>query len=422
MTSSSRPIAFSALLVGILLLIGVGARAERPWLVVHAPGDAESKVERALLEVRGHGGARRGSGHDVAIVIDVSESTLGDTGIDLDGDGPLGRSDLELVAWLENQLGETDLVARLRDEQDFDDTVLAAELEAARVLSERLDPGRFRVAILAFAEEAHVLAPLGSSRPKLEQALRGLHQDFHLKLAGTNFAAAIELAHQVLRPEPGIEDDRLRSIVFLSDGAPTRPIHGDRAQRFALTAAMEAALDGIQLYAFAIGPEAEAGLQVMERMAVWTGGRLETVSRPAAVVAELRRLDLVGMTDVSVVNQTTGANARALRIFPDGSFDGFVELAAGRNQLRFAARGRDGRVHEVDRWVTYQQPAAPAAVSAGPPASASEDPADDPLVQELRRRTAEIEALAELERSRERQRKEVEVQAEEASRAGSGVR
>jgi Mg-chelatase subunit ChlD len=409
-----RSLLLRALLVGVWLLAAVAAGAEHPWLVVDAPNEAESTVQGALLEVRGHGGARRGSGHDVVIAIDVSESTLEDTGIDLDGDGPLGRSDPGLLAWLEGQMGDAPLVKRLRDQQDFDDTVLAAELEAARVLAERLDPDRFRVAILTFAEEAHVLAPLGSPRPRLAEALRSLHQDFHLELAGTNFAAAVEQSHQILHPDPDVADDRLRSIVFLSDGAPTRPVHGDRAQRYALTAAMGAALDGIHLYAFAIGPEAEAGLQVMERMAVWTGGHLETVSRPALVVARLRRLDLVGMAEVNVVNQTTGAGARALRTFPDGTFDGFVELAEGRNRLRFSARGRDGSIHEVDRWVTFAPPIAPAQVSAGP--AVSEAPAEDRLVQELRLRTAEIEAMAELERGREQQRKDVEVRAEKSER------
>jgi hypothetical protein len=412
-----RSLLLPALLVGIWILAAVAAGAEHAWLVVDAPREAESWVQHALLEVGGHGGSRRGSGHDVVIAIDVSESTLEDTGIDLDGDGPLGRSDPELLAWLESQVEDEALVKRLRDEQDFDDTVLAAEFEATRVLVERLDPERFRVAILTFAEEAHVLAPLGSPRPRLEAALRGLHRDFHLELAGTNFAAAVELSHQILRPNPGVADDRLRSIVFLSDGAPTRPIRGDRAQRYALTAAMAAALDGIHLYAFAIGPEAEAGLEVMERMAVWTGGRLETVSRPAQVVARLRRLDLVGMAEVSIVNQTTGAEARALRAFPDGTFDGFIELAEGRNRLRFAARGSDGSIHEVDRWVTFSPPSGPPQVSTGPAgtAAAPEPPTEDSLVEELRRRTAEIEALAELERRREQQRKELELRAEEES-------
>jgi Mg-chelatase subunit ChlD len=409
-----RSLFFPALLTGVLLFGPASADEEHPWLVVDAPRAVESSAQHALLEVRGHGGARRGSGHDVVIVIDVSESTLADTGIDLDGDGPLGRSDPALLSWLEGQAGDESLVEQLRDRQDFDDTVLAAELEAARVLSRRLDPDRFRVAILAFAEEAQVLAPLGSSRPRLEQALRGLHQDFHLELAGTNFAAAIELAHQILRPEPGVADDRLRSIVFLSDGAPTRPVHGDRAERYALTAAMAAALDGIHLYAFAIGPEAEAGLDVMERMAVWSGGRLETVSRPAMVVARLRQLDLVGIAEVSVVNKTTGTEARALRVFPDGSFDGFVELTKGRNRLRFAAQDVDDAVHQVERWVTYQPPNGPPAVSAGPGGSqGSEGPSEDERVEELRRRTAEIEAWADLERSREQQRKDLKLRVEE---------
>jgi len=406
-----RSLVLSALLVGVLVLGSALAGEEHPWLVVDAPSEAESKVQHALLEVRGHGGERRGSGHDVVIAIDVSESTLEDTGIDLDRDGPLGGSDPALLSWLESQAGDESLVERLRDRQDFDDTVLAAELEAARVLSERLDPNRFRVAIVTFAEDAHVLAPLGSSRSRLDQALRGLHQDFYLELAGTNFAAAVALAHQILRPEPGVADDRLRSIVFLSDGAPTRPIHGDRAERYALTAAMAAALDGIHLYAFAIGPEAEAGLHVMERMAVWSGGRLETVSRPASVVSRLRQLDLVGMAEVSVVNETTGAEARALRTFPDGSFDGFVELAGGRNRLRFAARGIDDAVYQVERWVTYEQPNGQPEVSAGP--AGSEGPAEDDRVKELRRRTAEIEAWADLERSREQQRKELKLRVEE---------
>lgn len=413
----SLALPLGALLAGALLVLASSAGAEHPWLVVDAPNEVESRVQEPLLEVRGHGGSRRGNAHDVVIAIDVSESTMEDTGIDLDGDGPLGRTDPALVAWLEAQLGDAPLVQRLRDRQDFDDTVLAAELEAAEALAERLDLGHFRVAILAFAEQAHVLAPLGSSRPRLADALRALHQDFHLELAGTNFADAVEQAHEILRPEPGAVDGRLRSIVFLSDGAPTRPVHGNRAERYALTAAMAAALDGIHLYAFALGSEAEAGLQVMERMAVWSGGRLESVSRPATVVARLRRLDLVGMAEVQIVNQTTGAQARALRTFPDGSFDGFVELVAGRNRLRFAARGADDSVHAVERFVTYDPQGGPAEVSAGPEGSEgqageSTGPAANDRVEELRRRTAEIEALAEIERSRERQRKELEVRAE----------
>jgi hypothetical protein len=391
-----------------VLLAAAPARAASPWLEVDAPREPETHVERGLMEVRGHGGNRRGPGHDVAIVIDLSESTLEDLGVDLDGDGPDGRSDPELVDWLENQLGSSRLVERLRSQQDFEDTVLAAELAAARALVETLDPERFRVGIVGFADGARVLAPLGSSRQRLSAPLRDLEFDFHYDMRGTNFAAGVREAHAMLVPDPDAPPDaRLRSIVFLSDGAPTRPVFGDRAERYAMAAALEAGADGVRLYAFAIGPEAEAGLAVMEKMAIWTSGRLETVARPEEIVSRLRRLDLVDLSELSVVNSTTGAPARALRTFPDGSFDAFVELAPGRNLLRFEALGPGGSVHQVDRWVTFAQPALPD-VAAGP----------DPLAEQLRQRTAELEAWAEMQRSK--QRRELEIQVEEDWQADEG--
>jgi hypothetical protein len=135
------------------------------------------------------------------------------------------------------------------------------------------------------------------------------------------------------------------------------------------------------------------------------------------VVSRLRQLDLVGMAEVSVVNETTGMEARALRVFPDGTFDGFVELAKGRNRLRFAAQDVDDSVHGVERWVTYEPPSGPngpAAVSAGPAGSEGADgPSEDERVEELRRRTAELEAWADLERSREQQRKDLKLRVEE---------
>lgn len=404
-----------ALAVAALPMLAAGpGGAASPFLEVDVPREDGAVVARSLLEVSGHGGARRGPGHDVVIAIDLSESTLEDSGVDLDRDGPDGRSDPELLVWLENQLGDTRLVRRLRDEQDFDDTVLAAELEAARALIQRLDPQRFRVGVVGFADGARELAPLGSSRARLADVVRDLRFDFHHDLRGTNFAAAVERCHALLVPDPDAPPDaRLRSIVFLSDGSPTRPVLGGSAERYALRAAMEAGADGVRLYAFAIGPEAEAGLAVMERMAVWTSGRLEAVARPEQIVARLRRLDLVGLAELSVVNDTTGEPARALRRFPDGSFDAFVELAPGRNALRFRALGANGTVHEVVRHVVFETRGSLPDVAAGP----------GPVLERLRRRTAETEAWVELERSREEQRRELELRVErEAERPDRDAR
>jgi hypothetical protein len=395
--------ALSLLLPLLLLALPAAwaAPAATPFLEVDSPGAASSHVDGPLLEIEGHGGSRRGSGHDVVIAIDVSESSLEDSGMELDGDGPSGETDPELLAWLRDQPGSDRLVRHLLV-QDFDDTVLAAELEAARALVARLDPERFRVGVVAFADDARVLAPLGSSRDELASSLHHLPRDLYRESSGTHYQAAIAAAHRVLRPELGVEDDRLRSIVFLSDGAPTRPVHGNRAERYALDAAIAAGKDGIRLFAFAIGPEAEAGLGVLERMAVWTSGRLETVTRPGMIVNRLRELDLVGLTALEVTNTTTGGSARALRVFPDGSFDGFVELQDGRNRLLFRASDQTGGVHEVERQVTYQPASLPAV---GAP------PVEDPLAAKLRKRRAEIEAWEQV--ARRRQRKELTVEAEE---------
>ena len=407
------------LLAAAASLLGGAAADDRAWLVVDAPAPHRAQVDSSWLGVKGHGGTRRGSGHDVVIALDLSESTLEDTGVDLDGDGPAGRSDPELLAWLENQLDDDDLPRRFR-RQDFEDTVLAAELAAAAALVARLDPARFRVGLVVFSDDARVAAPMDAPREELAAALGALGRDFHHALGGTNFAAAVRRAHALLRPaDPQAPpDDRLRSIVFLSDGAPTRPVRGNRAERYALDAAQAAGRDGVRLYAFAIGPEAEDAIDVMERMAGWTSGRLEQVSQPASIVARLRRLDLADLADVEVANATTGQPARALRVFPDGSFDGFVPLAPGRNRLRFEARADDGSRHVVERVVTYR-PASDAGVGTPDVAAA---PAE--LMERLRDRTAEVEAWAELERERRdgpRQRRELEVAPERRAPEAPGA-
>jgi hypothetical protein len=403
----------AALLLAALVAAGGGlpdaaaaAADERAWLVVDAPARRTAPVASAWIEVSGHGGTRRGTGHDVVIALDLSESTLEDTGVDLDGDGPTGASTPDLLAWLENQLDDDDLVRRFR-RQDFEDTVLAAELAAAEALVERLDPERFRVGLVVFSDDARVAAPLDAPRAALAAALRGLRRDFHHALGGTNFAAAVTRAHELLRPaDPdAAPDGRLRSIVFLSDGAPTRPVGAGRADRYALDAAQAAGREGIRLYAFAIGPEGEQAVDVMTRMAGWTSGRLEHVSQPASIVARLRRLDLADLAELQVANATTGESARALRVFPDGSFDAFVALEPGANRLRFEARAQDGTRHVVERVVTYR----PGADGGSGTPDVAAGPAD--LVERLRERTEEMEAWAELEKDRRTrgQRRELEV-------------
>jgi hypothetical protein len=405
----------------VLLVIGFtcgplaesGAAQEREaWLEVTAPRDVRSSTSLALIEVKGWASARRKRAHDLVIVLDLSDSTVLSSGVDLDGDGSHGGTDPQLLGWLTEQPGaRRALVERLR-EVDLDDSILMAEVSAAEALIERLDPRVFRIGIVVFSDSARIVAPLGSPRGRLTKALGEIRRSFFRDLRGTNFADALQIAQAELTPDPGkagegrsSRDDRERSILFLSDGAPTLPVHADRAQIHALQAARAAAAAGIRIYSFALGREAEEALEVYRRMAILSGGRFERIARPADAIARLRQVDLADLEELGVVNRTTGRPVRALRVFPDGSFDGFVELAPGKNHLVFMATARDGTQVSVGREVTRLH-------DAGGEGQGTDRERTRALLEELRRRTQATALWAEVERGRSIQRLELQIRPE----------
>jgi uncharacterized membrane protein len=44
-----------------------------------------------------------------------------------------------------------------------------------------------------------------------------------------------------------------------------------------------------------------------------------------------------------------------MRLFPDGSFDGFAPLQVGRNELRFTATSQSGIGASITRWLTFDK-------------------------------------------------------------------
>src|SRR5262245_30010798 len=165
---------FTGILPGVtrlaapILLIVLGAalaagpaRADRVYLDVDAPlpGDVV-REPLALCEVRGWAGTGLRGKHDVIIVLDRSTSTFRSRGVDVDGDGSVGR----------------DYTTKPPEEvvtctSDFGDTIVSAETLAARRLIERLDPETTRMGIISFGGNAEISAPLGSSRAQLLAAL-----------------------------------------------------------------------------------------------------------------------------------------------------------------------------------------------------------------------------------------------------------
>jgi hypothetical protein len=401
----------------VLLVIGFAygvlaepgpAQEERAWLEVTAPRQERSSTTLPLIEVKGWASARERRGHDLAIVLDLSDSTVLSSGVDLDGDGADGGTDPDFLVWLSEQPGvRRALVDRLR-ETDLDDSILMAEMSAAEALIQRLNPSSIRIGIVVFSDSARVVAPLGSPRGRLAGSLREVRRSFFRDLRGTNFGDAIETAHTLLIPDPQASREvRERSIIFLSDGAPTLPVHADRAEEHALKAARVAAAAGIRLYSFALGREAEEALEVYRRMAILSGGRFEKIARPADAIARLRRVDLADLDELRVVNRSNRRTARALRVFPDGSFDGFVELAPGENHLLFVAKARDGTEVSVVREVTCLSDPDGTGGGKGPDRERIRA-----LLDELRRRTRETALWAEVERGRSAQRLDLEIEPE----------
>ena len=407
----------------VLLVIGLhcgplanlGAAEERqPWLEVTAPPDLRSSTSLPLIEVKGRATARRSRGHDLVIVLDLSDSTVLSSGMDLDGDGSDGDTDPEILTWLIGQPGVRGALVERLQEVDLDDSILMAEVAAAEALIQRLDLRIFRIGIVVFSDSARVAAPLGSPRGRLTEALREIRRGFFEDLRGTNFGDAIQTAHAELIADPGSEgdrsasgEDRERSILFLSDGAPTLPVHADRAEVHALKTARAAAGAGIRIYSYALGREVEETLEVYRRMAILSGGRYEKIGRPADAITRLRRVDLVDLEELRVVNRSNGRPVRALRVFPDGSFDGFVELAPGENLLVFTAKARDGTMVSLTRDVTCLLEAGGNGDGEG-----SDHERTRALLEELRRRTRETALWAEIERGRNDQRLEVQIEPE----------
>lgn len=386
----------------VLLAAAIGcglpaaATAEPPALRIDAPAPgAETRLP--LIELAGGAGRGASAGWDIAIVLDLSESTLHPSGLDLDGDGPGGRSDPALVAaFRPTGFAGPSLAKRMQEDFDFEDTILAAELEAASVLAARVAGPRLRTGLIGFSDDARVLAKLGSPPAALGQALAGLRTQLGEYLRGTHYAAALAAAVHMLAPEPGAApDQRQRAIVFLSDGAPSLPVfNGDKGRSEALDAAREAGLAGIRLFAFAFGEEGAAATEVLAQMAEWTDGRSQRVEQPEQLVTALRELNLVDVARVAIHNTTTGLPARAVRLFPDGSFDALLGLAEGENVLRVEAFASDGNGVYLERRVQRL----PGAAESGEAARGRE------LLAKLRQRTAEMEAWAEVERRRQEQR------------------
>ena len=333
--------------IPILALIATAslrASVEKVWVEIEQPRDqALVREPFPLVEIRGWAGTRIRGDHDVVVVLDRSGSTFEASGLDIDGDGVVGKNRVyEGVAGIPRM-----------SVTDPDDSIAQALRQAARRLIDRMDPATTRMGLITFGRSERVLARVGSSREELIAALESIPN--RPETGGTYFYGAIIASIKVFEtaPEPG--EPRHRAIIFLSDGLPNRPPPDDFAAKAAVRAAQHAGRDRIHIYSFALGPKVAKNPQVFLDMSEASDGDLLIVETPGEIIDFAPHLSLTGIRSIRLENLTTGQRGRAVRMFPDGTFDGFAPLAPGMNTIRFTATGESGGETSVEHRVRFEK-------------------------------------------------------------------
>ena len=81
---------------------------------------------------------------------------------------------------------------------------------------------------------------------------------------------------------------------------------------------------------------------------VANGGELLVVEQPGEIVDFVPHMSLTRLERVELENLTASKPGRAVRLFPDGTFDGYVQLVPGENRLRVTVYGEGGGVRELE--------------------------------------------------------------------------
>lgn len=230
--------------------------------------------------------------------------------------------------------------------QGPDVTILRAELDSARFLLEDVDTRDTRLGVVAFSAADRFEPPRPELSAWTEVTLTrhrgalgaGIDRIGRAGAAGsTNMAAGLDRAIDELigrgrsRPDP----EAAKVVVFFTDGTPTKPHEDARDNELAvLRAAERAAVHGIRVFSFAVGPEALSRPLAAVEMARRTGGVFTPVRRARDLSLAVKSVRLSGLERFAIQNVTRGRGAHRLHISPDGRFDALVPLVPGRNVLR----------------------------------------------------------------------------------------
>lgn len=374
----ARQAALTLFAVACASQTALAAKVEPVADVAEVAIDIYSPLSGETVRNRVHVAAIRGSARsgieapldfDVMIAIDVSKSTRFPSGIDVDEDGDVGfNPQEELIA---PGAYPEDVVCT-----DRDDSILSAEIQAARMLVESLTAGRSRVGIMTFSGEvdldtgerisatqkdAILRVPLTEDFALVDEVLTEIHSEG--SHGATNFSAAIRLAVVELVGLTGSKSEarpRARRLLqFLTDGVPTFP-HGrgdtpdPEDTEEAISASRLARKAGITINSFALGRFALESPVATAEMARLTGGSYTPVRNPGEILAFLRSVSFANIEDVVITNLTTNDISYDVHLSPDGTFSGFVPVGNGHNKVQVTVLASDGGENSVSLDVDFE--------------------------------------------------------------------
>jgi hypothetical protein len=304
-------------------------------------------------KVAHHGG--RSANVDIFLVIDVSGSTAMYSGVNLgDSDQPPDSSGFGSPQITIGGFGIGGPPLR-----NMRNSVLAAEVAAARRLLLQLSSQTTRVGVLTFSEGARLMQPLTHD---FDQVRRVLDDIFRAgAYGGTNMVEGIRMGITELMGLGRSErrTDAVKVQFLLTDGFPSLPIGGGKRAApedsdLAINAARLAGKAGIKVHVFALGEEALSYPRAAVGIARESGGAYTPVQRPADVLAAVENISVVGVDFVQVINQTLGQRATQIRLAADGFFSSAVPVVEGRNQIDVLARASDGTSGRDSITIFYQ--------------------------------------------------------------------
>ncbi|HLN84215.1 MAG TPA: VWA domain-containing protein [Candidatus Binatia bacterium] len=352
---------FRCALVSALFFCIVGldpVASAQPKVQILSPKDG-SQISQNEKSIFVSGKVARETGRsgnvDIFLVIDVSGSTALYSGADLgDADQPPESTGFPTP---QISIGGFGLGGPpIRNPRN---SVLAAEVAAARRLLLQLNHETTRVGILSFSDRANLLQPLTHDFERVRKVLADVLRSG--SYGGTNMVEAIRLGISELMGFGTSErrTDAIKVQFLLTDGFPTLPIGESKRmtpEDVALTinAARLSGKAGIKVHVFALGEEALSYPRAAIGIAKESGGTYTPVVRPADALAVLENISVVGVDYVQVVNQTTGQKATQLRLAADGFFSSAVPVTEGKNQIDVLARASDGANARESITIYYQ--------------------------------------------------------------------